>query len=294
VIAPTEVGDGGLQILEPGQVPRELGLLDAVFPLRHGPFGEDGTLQGLLELTDVRYVGSGVLASAASMDKHVMKIMIKGAGLPVGEHLVVLPGQWQRHPQRVRDDIEELGWPVFVKPARAGSSIGITKVNGPEDLDAAIATALGYDPKLIVEAMIEGREIECAVLQSADGGPAATSLPGEIEVFGDHEFYDFEAKYLDVEQSTRLICPADLPADQVQRIRELSVRTFEALGCEGLARVDFFVRPDGEVIVNEINTMPGFTPFSMYPRMWAATGLEYSELIDRLLRLALNRSTGLR
>jgi D-alanine-D-alanine ligase len=294
VIAPTEVGDGGLQILEPGQVPRELGLLDAVFPLLHGPFGEDGTLQGLLELTDVRYVGSGVLASAASMDKHVMKIMIKGAGLPVGEHLVVLPGQWQRHPQRVRDDIEELGWPVFVKPARAGSSIGITKVNGPEDLDAAIATALGYDPKLIVEAMIEGREIECAVLQSADGGPAATSLPGEIEVFGDHEFYDFEAKYLDVEQSTRLICPADLPADQVQRIRELSVRTFEALGCEGLARVDFFVRPDGEVIVNEINTMPGFTPFSMYPRMWAATGLEYSELIDRLLRLALNRSTGLR
>jgi D-alanine-D-alanine ligase len=294
VIAPGEVGDGHLRVLEPGQVPRELGQVDVVFPLLHGPFGEDGTLQGLLELTDVRYVGSGVLASAASMDKHVMKIMLKGAGLPIGEYLVVLPGQWQRHPDRVRDDIEELGFPVFVKPARAGSSIGITKVNSPEELDAAIATALQHDPKLVVEAMIEGREIECAVLQSSDGGPAATSLPGEIEVFGEHAFYDFEAKYLDVENSTRLSCPADLPAEQIERIRDLSARTFQAMGCEGLARVDFFVRPDGAVVVNEINTMPGFTPFSMYPRMWAATGLEYPDLIDRLLQVALKRPTGLR
>jgi D-alanine-D-alanine ligase len=293
VVAPLEAGDTRMQILEPGQVPRTLAQVDVVLPLLHGPFGEDGTLQGLLELTDVRYVGSGVLASAASMDKHVMKVMLTGAGLPVGEHVVVLPQDWRRHSERVRDDIEELGWPVFVKPARAGSSIGITKVHGPEELDAAIVLAQRHDPKVVVEAMIEGREIECGVLESGDGGTPLTSLPGEIEVLGEREFYDFEAKYLD-EGSTRLTCPADLPEDVVQRIRDLSARTFEAMGCEGLARVDFFVRPDGEVLVNEINTMPGFTPSSMYPRMWAATGLPYPELVDRLLRLGLGRATGLR
>ncbi|HST82894.1 MAG TPA: D-alanine--D-alanine ligase family protein [Kineosporiaceae bacterium] len=293
VLAPVAAGDSRLQILEPGQVPRELAEVDVVLPLLHGPFGEDGTLQGLLELTDVRYVGSGVLASAASMDKHVMKIMLAGAGLPVGEHVVVRPQEWQRHPDRVRDDIEELGWPVFVKPARAGSSMGVSKVHGPDELDAAIAAALQHDRKLMVEAMIEGREIECGVLESPDGGPPLTSLPGEIEVLPGREFFDFEAKYLDGD-AARLSCPADLPAEVAQRIRDLSVRTFEAMGCEGLARVDFFVRPDGEVIVNEINTMPGFTPMSMYPLMWEATGLGYPELIDRLLRLALNRPTGLR
>jgi D-alanine-D-alanine ligase len=267
--------------------------VDVVLPLLHGPFGEDGTLQGLLELTDVRYVGSGVLASAASMDKPVMKIMLAAAGLPIGEHVVVMPGDWERHPDRVRDDIEELGWPVFVKPARAGSSMGISKVNGPDELDGAITSALRHDPKLVIEAMLEGREIECGVLESADGGPPLTSLPGEVEVLSGHEFFDFEAKYLD-EQSIRLTCPADLPADIVQRVRDLSVRAFEAMGCEGLARVDFFLRPDGTVLVNEINTMPGFTPMSMYPRMWAATGLGYTELVDRLLRLGLNRPIGLR
>jgi D-alanine-D-alanine ligase len=294
VLAPTEAGDARLQVLEPGQLPRALSEVDVVLPLLHGPFGEDGTLQGLLELTDVRYVGSGVLASAASMDKQVMKIMLQGAGLPVGEHVVVMPGDWRRYPDRVRDDVEELGWPVFVKPARAGSSIGISKVHGPDELAPAIETALRHDPKLVVEAMITGREIECAVLASVDGGTPVTSLPGEIEVLGGgHEFYDFEAKYLD-EASVRLTCPADLPAAVIQRVRELSVRTFEAMGCEGLARVDFFVLANGEVMVNEINTMPGFTPFSMYPRMWAATGLGYPELVDRLLRSALARPTGLR
>jgi D-alanine-D-alanine ligase len=193
----------------------------------------------------------------------------------------------------VPDDVEELGWPVFVKPARAGSSMGITKVNGPEELGAAIAAAQRHDPKVIVEAQMTGREIECGVLESMDGGPPLTSLPGEIEVLPGREFYDFEAKYL-AEGSTRLSCPADLPAPVLQRVRDLSVRAFEAMGCEGLARVDFFVRPDGEVIVNEINTMPGFTPQSMYPLMWAATGLGYPELVDRLLRLGLNRPIGLR
>ncbi|MBT0769771.1 D-alanine--D-alanine ligase [Kineosporia sp. J2-2] len=291
VIAPVQTTDSTLQVLEHGQVPRELGQVDVVFPLLHGPFGEDGTLQGLLELTDVRYVGAGVLASAASMDKAVMKVMLKGSGLPIGEYLVVRPGQWQHDPDGVRDDVEELGWPVFVKPARAGSSVGISKVDGPEGLDAAIAEALQHDRKLVIEASVVGREIECAVLQSSDGS-VATSLPGEIEFVGGHDFYDFEAKYLD--GTTKLSCPADLPADVLDRVRELSVRTFEAMNCEGLARVDFFVLADGSVVVNEINTMPGFTSSSMYPRMWAATGLDYPELIDRLIRTALARPTGLR
>ncbi len=291
VIAPLETGDRSLQILEPGQVPRELGEVDVVFPLLHGPFGEDGTVQGLLELTDTRYVGAGVLASAASMDKAAMKVMLAGSGLPIGEYLVVRPGQWQRDPDAVRDDVEELGWPVFVKPARAGSSVGISKVNGPEELDAAIAEALRHDRKLVIEAMVTGREIECGVLQAADGS-TATSLPAEIEVLEGHDFYDFTAKYLD--ESARLSCPADLPDAVTARVRELAARTFEAMNCEGLARVDFFVEPDGTVVVNEINTMPGFTSKSMYPRMWAVTGLEYPELIDRLLRTALARPTGLR
>jgi D-alanine-D-alanine ligase len=293
VVMPLTAGAGELTVLEPGQVPRTLGSVDVVFPLLHGPFGEDGTLQGLLELADMRYVGSGVLASAAGMDKHYMKILLDGAGLPVGPYTVVRPRDWERHPERVRDDVEELGYPVFVKPARAGSSIGITKVSGAEDLDAAIEAARAHDPKVVIEAMVSGREIECAVLESADGGPPATSLPGEIEVGGGHEFYDFEAKYLD-EASVQLTCPADLPDRVVRTVRDLAARAFEAMGCEGLARVDFFVQEDGRVVVNEINTMPGFTPFSMYPRMWEQTGLPYPDLVDRLLTLALRRPTGLR
>ena len=293
VLMPLEVGSQSLTVLEPGAVPRVLGEVDVVLPLLHGPFGEDGTLQGLLELVDVRYVGSGVLASAAGMDKHYMKLVLSGAGIPVGPHVVVDRRRWERHPDEVREDVEELGWPVFVKPARAGSSLGITKVNGPEDLDAAIAEARRHDPKVIVEAAVVGREIECAVLESLDG-PPATSLPGEIVVGQGHAFYDFDAKYLDLDGAVDLVCPADLSDDVVHRVRDLAARTFEAFGCEGLARVDFFLTEDGEVLVNEINTMPGFTPVSMYPRMWQATGLSYPELVDRLAKLALARPTGLR
>jgi D-alanine-D-alanine ligase len=293
VLVPLETGVHELTVLEPGEVPRALGAVDVVLPLLHGPFGEDGTLQGLLELADVRYVGSGVLASAASMDKHYMKMVLDGAGIPIGPHVVVDRRRWERHPDDVREDVEELGWPVFVKPARAGSSLGITKVKTPADLDAAIEEARRHDPKVIVEAAIVGREIECAVLESLDGGAPATSLPGEIRVRTGHEFYDFDAKYLD-EASVDLVCPADLPDEVVHRVRELAARTFEAFGCEGLARVDFFLTEDGDVVVNEINTMPGFTPVSMYPRMWQATGLSYRDLVDRLLRLALTRPTGLR
>jgi D-alanine-D-alanine ligase len=294
VVAPVEAGDHHLQVLEPGRVPRPLGEVDVVLPLLHGPFGEDGTLQGLLELTDVRYVGSGVLASAASMDKHVMKLLLAGAGLPIGPHVVVHPGAWERDPEAVTERVETLGWPVFVKPARAGSSIGITKVTDRAGLAPAVRLALEHDPKVVVEAMIAGREIECAVLGSGvPGGAPETSLPGEIEVLSGHDFYDFQAKYLD-EASVRLSCPADLPPDVTAKVRELSAATFDAMGCEGLARVDFFVTEAGDVLVNEINTMPGFTPLSMYPRMWAASGLDYPTLLDRLLTLALNRPTGLR
>jgi D-alanine-D-alanine ligase len=293
VLAPLEVGVRSFTVVEPGEAARVLEAVDVVFPLLHGPFGEDGTIQGLLELADVRYVGSGVLASAASMDKHVMKIMLAGAGIPVGPHVLVSPRAWESDPEGVRAQVAALGWPVFVKPARAGSSIGITKVSGIEALDAAIEVARAHDPKVVVEAAIVGREIECGVLESPAAVSPLTSLPGEIEVLSGHDFYDFEAKYLD-EAGVRLSCPADLPDDVVKAVRELSAQTFEAMGCEGLARVDFFVQEDGTVLVNELNTMPGFTPFSMYPRMWATSGVPYAELVDRLVRLALNRRPGLR
>ncbi len=293
VVLPIEAGTSELTVQEPGEVPRVLGAVDVVFPLLHGPFGEDGTLQGLLELADVRYVGSGVLASAASMDKHYMKVLMAGAGLPVGDHVVVPDARWRRHRDQVLLDVEELGYPVFVKPARAGSSIGISKVAAAEDLVAAVEAAREHDPKVIIEAMITGLEIECAVLEGGDGGSPVTSLPGQIRVHGHHDFYDYEAKYLD-ESHVELTCPADLPDAVTRTVRDLAARSFEAMGCEGLARVDFFVRPDEGVVVNEINTMPGFTPFSMYPRMWECTGLSYEALVNRLLNLALNRRTGLR
>jgi len=294
VLVSLETGSRALTVLEPGAVPRTLYDVDVVLPLLHGPFGEDGTLQGLLELADTRYVGAGVLASAISMDKQFMKTVLAGAGIPIGPHVVVERRRWERHADDVREDVEELGWPVFVKPARAGSSLGITKVKGPDGLDAAVEEARRHDPKVVIEAAIVGREIECAVLESLDGGPPATSLPGEIVVRSGYEFYDFDAKYLDFSGGVDLVCPADLPEEIVHRVRDLAARTFEAFGCEGLARVDFFVTEDGEVLVNEINTMPGFTPVSMYPRMWQATGLGYPELVDRLLKLALSRPTGLR
>jgi D-alanine-D-alanine ligase len=188
---------------------------------------------------------------------------------------------------------QRLGLPVFVKPARAGSSLGISKVTDWADLPAAIRFAAEHDPKVLVEAALVGREIECGVLGGRDGAPARASLPGEIVVLGEHAFYDFDAKYLD-EGSVHLSCPADLPDAVTASVREVAVRAFEAIGCEGLARVDVFVTPSGEVVVNEINTMPGFTPFSMYPRMWAATGLDYAALVDELIQLALHRATGLR
>jgi D-alanine-D-alanine ligase len=283
----------GLAVHEAGRVPEELGEVDVVLPLLHGPYGEDGTLQGLLELAGVPYVGSGVFASAAAMDKGHMKTLLQGAGLPVGPYAVITPRQWATDRAAVRETVAALGYPVFVKPARAGSSVGITKVRGPEELDEAVESARGHDPRVVVEAMVEGREIECGVLEGLAGGPPEASVPGEVVVGGEHEFYDFAAKYLP-DEGTDLVVPADLPDAVAKEVQDLACQAFEALACEGLARVDFFVTGDGSVVVNEVNTMPGFTPVSMFPLMWRASGLDYPALVDRLVQTALARPVGLR
>ncbi|KOG66413.1 D-alanine--D-alanine ligase [Streptomyces griseoflavus] len=280
---------------EPGSVPKALGGVDVVFPVLHGPYGEDGTIQGLLELSGVPYVGSGVLASAAGMDKEYMKRVFVSYGLPVGPYEVVRPREWEQADggaaarQRIVDFAAEHGWPIFVKPARAGSSMGISKVDDISGLDAAIEEARRHDPKILVEALLTGREIECGVLEFEDGPRG--SLPAEIPPVSDHTFYDFEAKYID--SATGLV-PAPLTVEQTAEVQELAARAFEALSCEGLARVDFFLQDDGTYVINEINTMPGFTPISMYPRMWQESGVSYPELIDRLVQSALRRPTGLR
>jgi len=282
-----------LVVSDPSRPPETLGQVDVVFPLLHGPWGEDGTLQGMLEMAGVRYVGAGVLASAVSMDKAYMKTVLAAAGLPVMPSITVTERQWARGQADVQARADELGYPLFVKPARGGSSYGISKVHEASELADALAEAHRHDPKALVEvAAVGAREVECGVLGSLDGDPE-TSVPGEIRVGGDHEFYDLEAKYL-ADQQTELDIPADLPDDLAHRLRSMAARAFEAVGCEGLARVDFFVLPDGSLVINELNTMPGFTPTSMYPQMWATTGVDYPELVDRLLQLALARGTGLR
>lgn len=287
-------GEHQLIVAAPNEVPQELGPVDVVFPLLHGPFGEDGTIQGLLELSDTRYVGAGVLASAVGMDKHYMKVVFEAAGLTVGPYVAVTDRQWRKDPEAVRKQVDHLGFPVFVKPARAGSSMGISKVDSLEDLDAAIEVARLHDLKLVIEAGIVGREIECAVLEGRGRDAPRTSMPGEISVSGGrHKFYDFTAKYVE-DDAAALSCPADIPAEAIARVRELAATAFDAVGAEGLSRVDFFYTPEGELIINEINTMPGFTPKSMYPQMWDASGLGYADLIDELIYLALHRNTGLR
>ncbi|GHB77272.1 D-alanine--D-alanine ligase [Streptomyces cirratus] len=277
---------------EPGAVPKALGEVDVVFPVLHGPYGEDGTLQGLLELAGVPYVGSGVLASAVGQDKDYMKRVFTSFGLNVGPYVTIRPREWA-DPDAARGKIldfaAEHGWPLFIKPARAGSSIGITKVDDPAALDAAVAEAQRHDPKIIVEALLRGREIECGVLEFEDGPRA--SAPAEIPPVSSHDFYDFEAKYID---SASGIVPAPLTPEQTAEVQRLAVEAFEAASCEGLVRADFFLTEDGTFVINEINTMPGFTPISMYPRMWQESGVEYPELVDLLIQAALRRSTGLR
>jgi D-alanine-D-alanine ligase len=247
----------------------------------------------MFEMAGVRYVGAGVLASAVAMDKAYAKVVLRAAGLPVLPAQTVTAREWYRDPDGVRHRVADLGFPLFVKPSRAGSSMGISKVHDPSELDAAIEEAHRHDPKALVEqAAVGAREIECGVLEALDGTPE-TSVPAEILIGGEHEYYDFAAKYLP-EEHTELAVPADLTDDLAADIGDMARRAFEAIGCEGLARVDFFLMPDGTIVLNELNTMPGFTPTSMYPRMWAASGLDYPALVDRLIQLALRRSTGLR
>jgi D-alanine-D-alanine ligase len=289
-----EDGTTQLVVHEAASVPKALGEVDVVFPLLHGPWGEDGTIQGLLEMAGVRYVGAGVLASAVGMDKHYMKLVLRSQGLPVLPYVVITPRQWETDAAAARDAVGSLGYPVFVKPCRGGSSIGISKVHDASELDDAVEEARRHDPKVLVEAFAAGgREVECGVIEGVGNEPPRASVVAEVVVDSSHEFYDFAAKYLP-EEHTELNVPADLPEHIAKRVRELAVEAFEALSCEGLARVDFFVLPDETVVINEINTMPGFTPSSMFPRMWAASGLDYPALVDTLIQLALRRDTGLR
>jgi D-alanine-D-alanine ligase len=282
-----------LIVSEPMNLPTELGAVDVVFPLLHGPYGEDGTIQGLLELAGVPYVGSGVFASAAGMDKGHMKAMLQAAGLPVGPYAVLTERDWERDKSAVRETAQSLGFPLFVKPARAGSSLGIVKAHDAGELDSAIDEARRHDPRMVLEALVEGREIECGVLEGLDGAGPDTSVPGEVVVGGGHEFYDFAAKYLP-DEGTDLVIPADLPDDVTAEVQDLAARAFTALSCESLARVDFFVQASGRVVINEINTMPGFTPVSMFPLLWRESGIDYPELVDRMIQSALRRRPGLR
>jgi len=269
-----------------------LGRVDVVLPLLHGSFGEDGTVQGLLEMAGVRYVGSGVLASALAMDKVMTKTVLAAAGLPVGHWEPLTPAETAVGPPGLEERVAGLGFPLFVKPARAGSSFGVSRVRRPEELAAAVAAAAGHDPKVIVEAAVTGREIECGVLSGLDGGPPEVSVCGEIVLDPSRDHYDFDAKYLS--DATRLVVPAVLDPAVADAARALAGRAFTALGCEGLARVDLFLRPDGELVVNEVNTMPGFTPTSMFPLVWAASGLAYPDLVTRLVQTAARRPLGLR
>jgi D-alanine-D-alanine ligase len=271
----------GLVRLDAGEGVQVIESVDVVFPVLHGRFGEDGTIQGLFEMAGVPYVGPGVFASAAAMDKAFTKKLLAADGLPVGQYSVLRRGDAVS-----AVDLAHLGLPVFVKPARAGSSVGITKVTDWVQLPDAVDEAFAHDDKVLVEAAVAGREVECGVLEDEPGRPTA-SLPAEIRLVRGHDWYDFEAKYLD--DACEFDIPPDLPAETIARVQDLACAAFTALDCAGLARVDFFVRPSGEVVVNEINTMPGFTPISMYPRMWAASGVEYPELVDRLIAAALRR-----
>lgn len=291
-----EIADNGTRVLWPmpggarelrvqranGSVD-SLGEVDVVFPILHGLHGEDGTMQGFLDTLEIPYVGGGVLDSALCLDKHFTKIALQDDGITVAPGVTVRRQRWSRDPDSVRTEVEALGYPAFVKPARAGSSVGVSKAHGPDELDEALRTAFAEDDKVLVEQAIRGREIEVAVLAGHGDEPTRASLPGEI-VVTTREFYDFEGKYLGGD-GAEVVCPADLTDEQTERIREMGARAFDAVEGRGLARVDVFLTDDGDIIVNELNTMPGFTPISMYPKCWIASGLSYADLITELVEL---------
>ena len=257
------------------------GAIDVVFPILHGTFGEDGTVQGLLKLANVPFVGAGVLGSSVAMDKDVMKRLLRDADIPIGKFLTFDRSSIET--ANFKEIEKQLGLPLFVKPANLGSSVGIHKAHTQTELEEAVKDAFNYDTKILIEEFIDGREIECSVLGNED--PIA-SVPGEI--IPQHEFYSYEAKYID-EQGALLEIPAKLPKDLVKEIQELSIKAFQALCCEGMARVDIFLSKDNKVFLNEINTIPGFTKISMYPKLWEVSGIPYSDLIDKLIQLAIER-----
>ena len=293
-----EVVDNGTRIIWPDSVLsrevkvadatgiRSLGDVDVVFPILHGRFGEDGTVQGFLELLDLPYVGAGLLMSAIGMDKHTTKQVLKAAGVPVVPWATLTRAELDRDPELWERRVRSLGLPVFVKPARAGSSVGVSKVSEWSELGAALETAFAEDRTVLVEQAVTGREIECGVLQGRDGAPPRVSVAGEIVISG-REFYDFDAKYLDA-PGIDLVCPADLHPGELAEMQRIAARAFEAVGGEGLSRVDFFYTGT-EFFVNEVNTMPGFTPISMFPTCWIASGMTYPDLISELIDLARER-----
>ncbi|MDO8382651.1 MAG: D-alanine--D-alanine ligase family protein [Microbacterium sp.] len=295
-----EVDDNGTRIVWPeGGAARELrvrradgtvedlGAIDVVLPILHGLHGEDGTIQGFLDTLQLPYAGGGVLDSALCMDKHFMKIALQAEGVPVAPWVTVRRALWDRDAEGVRTDAAALGDVLFVKPARAGSSVGVSKVHHLGELDDALALAFAEDDKVLIESALVGREIEVAVLEGRGGAPARASLPGEV-VLTTREFYDFEGKYLGGD-GVDVRCPADLEASEIEAIQALGARAFEAVDGRGLARVDFFLT-DGGLVVNELNTMPGFTPISMFPKCWIASGMSYAELITELIDTALERA----
>ena len=285
VLWPEPGGDRTLRVVHPGGETEGLGEIDVVLPILHGPHGEDGTIQGYFDTLEVPYAGGGVLDSALCMDKHFMKIALQAAGIAVAPGVTVRRREWDADPDALRARAADFGLPVFVKPARAGSSVGVSKVSAPEELDAALTIAFAEDDKVLIEAGVTGREIEVAVLETADGVRA--SLPGEI-VLTDRGFYDFEGKYLGGD-GVDVVCPAELTEAEVAAVQEAGVRAFQAVDGRGLARVDMFLTPTGELVVNELNTMPGFTPISMFPKCWVASGLSYGDLITELVEAGLRR-----
>lgn len=281
---PDRAGDRTLTVELADGSSRSLGEVDVVFPILHGRFGEDGTVQGMLELLGLPFVGSGVLASALGMDKHFTKTVLLQAGIAVAPWTTVTAREWAHAPAGVAERASSLGLPAFVKPARAGSSVGVSRVTDWSQLAEAMEIALAEDNKVLIEEGIVGREVECGVLEGRDGGPTRVSVAGEV-VMTDRAFYDFDAKYLDA-PGIELVCPAPMSDEELATMQSIAATAFEAIGGAGLARVDFFLTENG-FVVNELNTMPGFTPISMFPACWIASGLSYPQLIDELIDLAL-------
>ncbi|GAB3599559.1 D-alanine--D-alanine ligase family protein [Microbacterium tumbae] len=284
---PEPGGDRTLRVTLPDGSAENLGEIDVVLPLLHGMHGEDGAIQGFFDVLEIPYAGCSILDSAICLDKHFTKLALTAVGIAVSPGITVRRAQWSADSERLRREIAELGGVVFVKPASAGSSVGVSRVVDGEGLDAALELAFAEDEKVLVEAQVAGREIEVGVLAGRDGARARASLPGEV-VLTTRSFYDFEGKYLGGD-GVEIVCPADVDEAMIARLRETAVRAFEAVDGKGLARVDFFVTPAGELIVNELNTMPGFTPISMFPKCWIASGLSYGELITELIEGGLRR-----